>query len=64
MKWLEQEMKVCLSAGVHGRVATRLAAIAGEYNVRISLVTDRGRAEANCILDILALALARAAGSW
>ena len=55
--WEEQEVVVQVPAGVHGRVATRIEAIARQHGVRVELQAASGKAEATSILAVLGLAL-------
>nr|WP_321467091.1 HPr family phosphocarrier protein [uncultured Desulfobulbus sp.] len=43
--------------GIHSRIATRLAEIAGCYEVEVTIGTDHERADGSMILDVLALGL-------
>jgi phosphocarrier protein HPr len=56
---IKQKMQLTVGnkRGVHGRVATRLAEIAAEYDVIMQVKRGRESADCSSILDILALAL-------
>ncbi len=43
--------------GIHSRIATRLAEIAGRYGVEITIGNNREHADCSMILDVLALGL-------
>ena len=57
MSWLETTVIVGNTRGVHGRVATRLAEIAANYQVCLTLTRDAETVDCASILDVLALAL-------
>lgn len=57
MKDLSCELTVGNERGVHSRIATRLAEIAAQYQVTLTLERDGETAECTMILDVLALGL-------
>lgn len=59
MKLVTAEYKVANAKGVHGRVATRLAEIALQYEVEIRLVYQGREADCASILDVLSMALVK-----
>ena len=54
---IEAPVFVGNTRGVHGRAATRLAEIASEQRVRLTLTRDGETVDCASILDVLALAL-------
>ncbi len=57
MSRLETTVTVGNTRGVHGRVATRLAEIAADHQVCLTLTRDGEMVDCASILDVLALAL-------
>jgi phosphotransferase system HPr (HPr) family protein len=57
MNTLARDLAVGNERGVHGRVATRLAEIASEFEVELWIQRGEERAECSSILDVLSLAL-------
>lgn len=54
---VEKEVTVQIRRGVHGRVATRLAKIAREYDVSIFIINGQDEIDCSSILDVLSMAL-------
>lgn len=57
MSWIQFVCTVELERGIHGRVATRLAEIAKEFNLDLQVEHHEQRIDCSSILDILSLAL-------
>ena len=57
MKKVSRELVVGNERGVHSRIATRLAEIATQYKVTLTLEREGETAECTMILDVLALGL-------
>ncbi len=57
MTLLRQHLQVGNCRGVHGRVATRLAEIASQYDVCLRVYYNDEVADCSSILDVLAMAL-------
>ncbi|MCL1980512.1 MAG: HPr family phosphocarrier protein [Proteobacteria bacterium] len=55
----EKKVLVGNERGIHGRIATRLAAIAASHGVRLFLGHNQETVECSSILDVLSLALTR-----
>lgn len=54
----EKEVAVCNPFGVHGRVATRLALVARQYEVRLHLIHADVVIDCSSVLDVLSMAFA------
>lgn len=57
MKQLHCTVRVGNQRGIHGRIATRLAEIARDHEVALSISRNMESADCASILDVLALAL-------
>ena len=56
MKPLEKNITVKIHRGVHGRVATRLAQIAQQHNVRLYIRHEGEVVDCSSVLDVLSMA--------
>lgn len=56
MKPLEKNITVNIQRGVHGRVATKLAQIAREHDVRLLILNDEEEIDCLSVLDVLSMA--------
>ncbi len=57
MKQLEKELTVKNPNGVHGRVASHLARIAGAYDATVHIVYEKTEIDCTAILDVLSMGL-------
>ncbi|VAW34399.1 hypothetical protein MNBD_DELTA04-1245 [hydrothermal vent metagenome] len=57
MKPLEKELTVNNPNGVHGRVASHLARIAGTYDATVHIVYEKTAIDCTAILDVLSMGL-------
>lgn len=56
MSTLVRDIMVQIRRGVHGRVATRLAQIACEYNVKLLILHREREIDCSSVLDVLSMA--------
>ena len=57
MTLLEKNITVQVHLGVHGRVATKLAQIAGHYNVLMHILRNDEILDCSSVLDVLSMGL-------
>ena len=57
MKWQERRITVCNRCGIHSRVATRLAELARDRDMRLQIVCDGRPVDCGSILDVLSMAV-------
>lgn len=53
---LERDIRVNIRRGVHGRVATRLARIVSENNVKLTITHQEREVDCSSVLDVLSMA--------
>jgi phosphocarrier protein len=56
---MEKDITVGVHCGIHGRVATELARLAGRTGTRLEIITRNRTADCASILEILALGISR-----
>ena len=56
MKPLEKDITVNIHRGVHSRVATKLAQIAQQHNVRLHILREGEEIDCSSVLDVLSMA--------